>query len=128
MPKEKEFVLWFKDLGIEDVPLVGGKNASLGEMYQNLGKKGVNVPNGFAVTAYAYRYFLKNAKIGQKIKDILSDLDKHNTTKFFVIVKRGNIPSSLKKEKTGIAFKTKHYPGALVNCLQRLSKNGINMT
>lgn len=78
MNKEKEFILWFKDLGIEDVPLVGGKNASLGEMYKNLGKKGVNVPNGFAVTAYAYRYFLKKAGIGQKIREILSDLNTHS--------------------------------------------------
>jgi pyruvate,water dikinase len=78
MNKKKEFILWFKGLTIDDVPLVGGKNASLGEMYRNLGKKGVNVPNGFAVTAYAYRYFLKKAKIKDKIKEILSDLDTHN--------------------------------------------------
>ncbi len=75
MNKENELILWFKDLTIEDVPLVGGKNASLGEMYVNLGKKGINIPNGFAVTAHAYRYFLKKAKIEEKIKDILSDLD-----------------------------------------------------
>jgi pyruvate,water dikinase len=41
------------------VPYVGGKNASLGEMYRNLVPKGVNIPNGFAITAYAYRYLLK---------------------------------------------------------------------
>jgi len=75
MNKKKELVLWFKDLTIDDVPLVGGKNASLGEMYRNLRKKGVNVPNGFAVTAYAYRNFLKKANIQKKIKEILSDLD-----------------------------------------------------
>ncbi|MEK6869362.1 MAG: PEP/pyruvate-binding domain-containing protein, partial [Nanoarchaeota archaeon] len=63
------------DLGIEDVPLVGGKNASLGEMYCNLTKKGVSIPNGFAVTAYAYRYLLKKAKIERKIKQILSGLN-----------------------------------------------------
>ncbi|GAG15205.1 unnamed protein product, partial [marine sediment metagenome] len=66
------------DLTIDDVPLVGGKNASLGEMYRNLTKKGVNIPNGFAVTAYAYRYLLKKARIKGKIKQILSDLDTHN--------------------------------------------------
>ena len=55
------------------------------------------------------------------------ETSKFNTTKFFVIVKKDNVPISLKKEKTSIAFKAKHYPGALVNCLQRLSKNGINM-
>jgi len=75
MNKKKELVLWFKDLSINDVPLVGGKNASLGEMYGNLRKESINVPNGFAVTAYAYRNFLKKANIEKEIKDILSDLD-----------------------------------------------------
>ena len=78
MSKKRGFILWFKDLTINDVPLVGGKNASLGEMYRNLTKKGVNIPNGFAVTAYAYRYFLKKAKIESQIKQILSGLDTHN--------------------------------------------------
>ena len=78
MNKKKEFILWFKDLTIDDVPSVGGKNASLGEMYRSLTKKGVNVPDGFAVTAYAYRYLLKKAKIKNHIKQILSDLDTHN--------------------------------------------------
>ena len=75
MNKEKAFVLWFDQLGIEDVPLVGGKNASLGEMYRHLVPKGVRIPNGFAVTAYAYRYLLEKTGTTEKIKDILSDLD-----------------------------------------------------
>jgi pyruvate,water dikinase len=78
MSKKRVFILWFRDLTINDVPLVGGKNASLGEMYRTLTKKGVNIPYGFAVTAYAYRYFLKKAKIQNKIRQILSDLDTHN--------------------------------------------------
>jgi len=76
--RKKDLVLWFKELGIKDVPLVGGKNASLGEMYQKLTPKGVNIPNGFAVTAYAYHYFLKYAKIDDDIRRILSDLDAKN--------------------------------------------------
>ncbi len=75
MNKKKALVLWFKDITIKDVPLVGGKNASLGEMYRNLTKKRVNIPNGFAVTAYAYRYFLKEARIQREIKKILKTLD-----------------------------------------------------
>ena len=75
MNKQKAFVLWFDQLGIEDVPLVGGKNASLGEMYRHLVPKGVKIPNGFAVTAYAYRYLLEKTGTTEKIKDILSDLD-----------------------------------------------------
>ena len=73
--REKEFVLWFEELGIDDVPIVGGKNASLGEMYQNLTNKGIRVPNGFAITAHAYRYLIEDAKVGQQIEDILNDLD-----------------------------------------------------
>lgn len=55
--------------------MVGGKNASLGEMYTNLTPKGVNIPNGFAITAYAYRYLLEQTGAQEKIKEILSDLD-----------------------------------------------------
>ena len=54
--------------------------------------------------------------------------NKYNTTKFFAFVKKDKVPNGLKKEKTSIAFKAKHYSGSLVNCLQRLSKNSINMT
>ena len=73
--KKDEFVLWFEDVGIEDVPLVGGKNASLGEMIQQLAPKGVNVPTGFATTAYAYRYFVEKAGLQEQLKKIFSDLD-----------------------------------------------------
>ena len=71
-------ILWFKELGIKDVPLVGGKNASLGELYNNLVPKGVNLPNGFAVTAAAYFYFLEKAGLKDKISEILKDLDVKN--------------------------------------------------
>ena len=76
--KENKFILRFDEIGIEDVPYVGGKNASLGEMYRNLVPKGVNIPNGFAITAYAYRYLLKETWADKKIKEILADLDTSN--------------------------------------------------
>ena len=76
--RSNRFILWFNELGIEDVPLVGGKNASLGEMYQNLTRKKVAVPNGFAVTAFAYRYLLENSGAESEIKRILKDLNTHN--------------------------------------------------
>ncbi|MFW6282757.1 MAG: phosphoenolpyruvate synthase [Minisyncoccales bacterium] len=76
--KENKFVLKFSELSIEDVPLVGGKNASLGEMYKELTKKNVNIPDGFAVTAYAYRYLLEQTGAKEKIKEILKDLDVNN--------------------------------------------------
>ena len=75
---DEAFILWFDDIGIEDVPLVGGKNASLGEMHQKLTSKGVDVPNGFSITAYAYRHLLKTAGIAQAIEDALADLDTHD--------------------------------------------------
>lgn len=78
--KKQPFILWFDELRIEDVPKVGGKNASLGEMYQTLGKKGVRVPNGFAVTAYAYHYILEKAGVKAEIKKALHGLNTHNVT------------------------------------------------
>jgi len=75
---QKKFILWFNEIGIDDVPMVGGKNASLGEMYQNLHTQGIKVPNGFAITAYAYRYFLKYAGIEDEIKKVLKGLDTHD--------------------------------------------------
>lgn len=75
MDKDKAFVLWFDQIGIEDVPQCGGKNASLGEMYSILTNKGVNIPNGFAITSFAYNYFIEKAGIKDKIREILSDLD-----------------------------------------------------
>lgn len=73
--KEKAFVLWFDEVGISDIPLVGGKNASLGEMIQQLTPQGVNVPNGFATTAYAYRYFIESAGLEKKLRELFADLD-----------------------------------------------------
>jgi pyruvate, water dikinase len=77
-PRNKALILWFKELGIKDVPLVGGKNASLGEMYQKLTGKGVRIPNGFAVTAHAYHYFTEKAGIKDDIRRILRGLDAHD--------------------------------------------------
>ena len=73
-----KFIKWFEDVGAGDVAIVGGKNASLGEMLKNLGGKGVNVPSGFAITAEAYKYVLEKAGILEKIRDTLADLDTHD--------------------------------------------------
>ncbi len=75
IPKEKALVLLFDEVGIADIPLVGGKNASLGEMIQQLSPEGVRVPNGFATTAYAYRYFIQSAGLEAKLREIFADLD-----------------------------------------------------
>lgn len=75
---EKELILWFDEIGINDVAMVGGKNASLGEMYRNLDAKGVVVPNGYAITAYAYQHLLKDAGLEAAIRETLADLDTHD--------------------------------------------------
>jgi len=59
MSKPINYIRWFNELTIDDIPLVGGKNASLGEMYQELTPQGILIPNGFAITAEAYRYVLE---------------------------------------------------------------------
>ncbi|HHD92144.1 MAG TPA: hypothetical protein ENL06_00790, partial [Candidatus Portnoybacteria bacterium] len=68
-------ILWLKEITIDDVPLVGGKNASLGEMYQNLSSVGVNVPNGFALTSSAYWEFLESNNLIEKINQIIKKVN-----------------------------------------------------
>ncbi|MDO8442798.1 MAG: phosphoenolpyruvate synthase [bacterium] len=88
MDKNKQLVLWFKDLEIKDVPLAGGKNAALGEMFSNLTPLGVNIPNGFALTAFAYRYFFEHTGLDKKIREILADLNTHDIRN---LQKRGDL-------------------------------------
>lgn len=76
--RKTTFILWFDELGIADVPLVGGKNASLGEMYRKLKRKKVKVPNGFAVTAHAYFHFIHEADLMKDIRKILTKIDTHD--------------------------------------------------
>ncbi len=72
---ELALVLPLEKVGIADIPIVGGKNASLGEMIQQLIPKGVKVPTGFATTANAYRYFMQAAGIEPQLRQIFADLD-----------------------------------------------------
>ena len=69
------FVLRFDEIGIGDIPRVGGKNASLGEMFRELSGQGVKVPPGFAITAEAYRYFLRENVLDDRIPELLSGLN-----------------------------------------------------
>ena len=75
----QRYIRWFEDIGIKDIPLVGGKNASLGEMVRELAPRGIKVPNGFAITAEAYWHLLRAANIDQQIQEILSGLDTRDT-------------------------------------------------
>src|SRR6478672_3381768 len=70
----RRYIRFFDEIGVEDVPLVGGKNASLGEMYRNLSSQGVRVPNGFAITAEAYSYVLQQARALGPLHDALDNL------------------------------------------------------
>lgn len=79
MPKKKNpFILWFDEITIEDVPLVGGKNASLGEMYRALKSQKVNIPNGFAITSYAYKALLDQSGKRRELEKTLKNLDVTN--------------------------------------------------
>ena len=71
----QEYVLWYQQLGMNDVGRVGGKNASLGEMISNLANAGVQVPGGFATTADAFNEFLERSGVEAKIYDMLDKLD-----------------------------------------------------
>ncbi len=84
--KEEKFILWFDEIGMADAHLVGAKNASLGEMIRNLAAKSILVPNGFAITAAAYRYFLKTAGIEKSIRMFLEGL---NTGDMNDLIRRG---------------------------------------
>ncbi|WP_127023003.1 phosphoenolpyruvate synthase [Rheinheimera mangrovi] len=76
----QEFVVWYQDLGMHDVPRVGGKNASLGEMISNLANAGVQVPGGFATTAYAFNQFLEQSGLNERIYQLLDGLNVDDVT------------------------------------------------
>ena len=105
MEKKEKLILWFKEISKSDVSLVGGKNASLGEMYSNLTEKGIKVPNGFALTSQAYCYFLRFNKIDQKLKEIFERLDpdklksiEETGKKSRDLILKAEFPEDLKKE------------------------------
>ena len=95
--KSKELILWLDQLSNDDVSMVGGKNASLGEMYNTLTSQGIRIPNAFVVTAYAYREFVKNTGLDVLIKEELEGLD---TSDIKELQKKGKkIRDAFKKEK-----------------------------
>ncbi len=105
MKKSNKYILWFKNISHRDVSLVGGKNASLGEMFSKLSKKGINVPDGFALTSKTYWYFLKENGIDRKLKEIfkkfnpksLKSLEETAKTIKNLILK-GKFPKDLEQE------------------------------
>jgi len=123
MSKKQSYILWFKDISAKDVPLVGGKNASLGEMFSKLTKKayprrrrggppqaklenrGINVPDGFALTTKAYWRYVSFNKIDKRLKEIFKKFDSKNIRNLQKVGKKsrnlilkGEFPEDLKKE------------------------------
>ncbi|WP_313355615.1 phosphoenolpyruvate synthase [Microbacterium sp.] len=78
-------ILWFDQIGMTDLPQVGGKNASLGEMISHLAELGVRVPGGFATTADAYRRFLAHDGLRERIRDAIAGLDTDDVTRLALV-------------------------------------------
>jgi len=100
-----QYIRFFDEIGIEDIPSVGGKNASLGEMYQKLGSQGVQVPNGFAITAEAYRYILESSNSWNALHAVLDGLQAQDVTSLALcgrkareIIYSAGIPEDLQDE------------------------------
>ncbi len=112
MQPTARFIRFFDQIGIDDVPLVGGKNASLGEMYRELTPQGIKVPNGFATTAEAYRYLLDSAGLWNELHQLLDELDADNVTELAErgararsLVYGAALPPDLEQEMLG-AYRT----------------------
>jgi len=76
-------IIWFKELGKDDVEIVGGKNSSLGEMISNLTQAGIRVPDGYATTAEAFRRFIAFNDLEQRINDALDSLSGRLTGRYY---------------------------------------------
>ncbi len=128
MDKKSAYILWFEALSIEDVPLVGGKNAALGEMVSNLGELGISVPGGFAITASAYRYFFRESGLEEKLRAVLSDLDTHDMknlqrrgAKARELILKATIPLGLQREIAEAYKEMEHRYGKNVDTAVRSS-------
>jgi pyruvate,water dikinase len=104
MRKEK-LILWFNEISKEDVLLVGGKNASLGEMFSKLSRKGVQIPNGFAISAEAFRYYLRFNRIEEKLREIFEKFEpksikslRETGKRARQLILKGKFPPDLEKE------------------------------
>ena len=130
MKNSQKFILWFRDIKYKDVPLVGGKNASLGEMASRLSKKGIQVPDGFALTTKAYWSFLKKNKIEKELKkifqkfnpDSLESLRKTGQAARTLILK-ADFPDDLKKETIKAYRKLEREYGK--NCEVAVRSSGV---
>jgi len=102
---KRKFISFFEEISLKDVPLVGGKNASLGEMFSKLSQKGINIPNGFAITSRAFFYYLKFNKIDGKLREIFKNFNpkslkslKETGNSARNLILKGKFPPDLEKE------------------------------
>ncbi|MBK9045016.1 MAG: phosphoenolpyruvate synthase [Saprospiraceae bacterium] len=114
-------VLFFREISIKDINKVGGKNASLGEMYNHLNPKGINVPNGFALTADAYRMFRQQNNLEKKLDDLLLELDTDQFSNLHSIgenartlIMSGTMPDEI-RDAVSEAYKTLSYECGMNN-------------
>lgn len=119
MPNNKIYTLNFSEITLKDIPKVGGKNASLGELYNSLKPQNINVLDGFATTADAFWHFLEQGDLGEKLKDILSDFDPHDTTE---LQKRGTAARNAVLETPLPEDLRKIFFEAYVNLCKRVGK------
>ena len=120
MEKSEKNILWFDEVGMVDVPLVGGKNASLGEMYVNLTSKGLNVPFGFALTSAFYWKFIKANQLDKSLPEIFKGLDVKNLQSVRAVgkaarekVETASFPEELQKDLFDAYAKlSQKYPSA----------------
>lgn len=103
--KKEKLSLWFNEISIKDVPIVGGKNASLGEMFSRLTEKGVKIPDGFAITSFGFWFFLEKNKLKEKIKEILEKSNLNSVSgvrevgkKIRNLILKAKFPEDLEKE------------------------------
>ncbi len=123
-----QYIRWFEDISNDDVAFVGGKNASLGEMYKELAQHNVLVPNGFAVTADAYRFFLADAGINAALEKKLSTLDSENSAQLAetaaacrALVTSATLPATLVQEIRSAYAKLEQQYGASMSVAVRSS-------
>lgn len=128
MPHNQEYVRFFEDLTNEDVPIVGGKNASLGEMIRSLKKQQVRVPGGFATTATAYRDFLRANDLNEKLKEELNKLQNQQQSLAETgkairrMIRHGEIPQEIAAEiRNAYAELSKRYDSVEVAVAVRSS-------
>ncbi len=129
MQAAQSYIKWFDDISLADINEVGGKNASLGELYRRLSPLGVPVPNGFAVTAQAYRVLLRTNELEEKLRDILAPLQKMTDVTLLrqraqqarALVYQAGLPDSLAQQIVAAYRHLKNISGGPVSVAVRSS-------